>query len=65
MSKLKEAIVVVQLIADNTSCPDPYEGGCIGGPIPGYGCINEAARFALRRLLEAEKEEANAPARKR
>jgi hypothetical protein len=51
--KVDEAKKIIELIYVNTTCPDPGEGGCIGGPIPGYGCIHEAARSALRRLEEA------------
>lgn len=36
----------------NTTCPDPADGGCIGGPIHGLGCVHEAARY-LRRELES------------
>ncbi len=52
---LKEAIKAVEKLADHTRCPDPAEGGCIGGPIPGYGCVHEAASYALRRLQEVER----------
>lgn len=52
--ELSLAVEAVQAIVNNTVCPDPAYGGCIGGPIPGYGCINEAASFALRRLNEVE-----------
>lgn len=54
----KEAALIVGLIpimekiVRHTTCPDPGEGGCIGGPIPGYGCVHEAARYVLRRLEE-------------
>jgi len=51
--KLAEAVEIIEKIVYSTTCPDPGEGGCIGGPIPGYGCVNEAARSALRRLKEA------------
>jgi hypothetical protein len=54
--RLRQVQDAVTAIAANTSCPDPAEGGCIGGPIPGYGCIHEAAMFALRRLQEVEGE---------
>lgn len=50
--KIDEAIEILKLIARHTTCPDPGEGGCIGGPIPGYGCVREAVNSALRRLEE-------------
>jgi hypothetical protein len=50
---IAQAIKILELVVVNTTCPDPGEGGCIGGPIPGYGCVHEAARSALRRLEEA------------
>lgn len=50
MKALDMAIKIVGLIVDHTTCPDPGEGGCIGGPIPGYGCVHETARSALQEL---------------
>jgi hypothetical protein len=55
---IKEAIRLIEGVIYSTTCPDPGEGGCIGGPIPGYGCLNEAARSARRRLEEGKVEEA-------
>ena len=51
-TSLIQAMRVTQLIVDKTHCPDPVDGGCIGGIIPGYGCIHEASSFVLRRLQE-------------
>lgn len=51
---LAGAIQLVKDVVYSTRCPDPGGGGCIGGPIPGYGCLNEAASFALRRLEEGD-----------
>lgn len=39
-------------IVDNSNCPDPGNGGCVGGPIPELGCVHEAARTALRAFEE-------------
>ncbi len=39
-------------IMNETHCPDPGEGGCIGGPIPGFGCVHEAASAIARVLNE-------------
>jgi hypothetical protein len=39
-------------IAQNTRCPDPGNGGCVGGPITGYGCVHEAAVAARKSLDE-------------
>ena len=44
----------LQGIADATTCPDRGEGGCVGGPIRGFGCIHEAAAAGLRALRELE-----------
>jgi hypothetical protein len=52
LTKIRLALAAIEAIANNTSCPDTGEGGCIGGPIPGYGCVHEAARSAARRLVE-------------
>lgn len=61
MKLLSEAIEAIEAIVHNTTCPDPGEGGCIGGPIPGYGCVNEAASAALKRLREIEERMVKAP----
>lgn len=47
-----------------TSCPDPSEGGCIGGPVRGLGCLNEGARFIYRRLDEVIEKTSSALAKK-
>lgn len=56
--KVPEAIKLVREIIYSTTCPDPGDGGCIGGPIPGYGCLHEAASSVQRRLEEGRLEEA-------
>lgn len=35
---------------EHTTCPDPVDGGCIGGPVPGYGCFHEAAQSLINSL---------------
>lgn len=49
---LAKAIEIVEKIVNHTARPDPEGGGCVGGPISGYGCVHEAASCALRRLKE-------------
>ncbi len=51
---LAQAIEIIEQIVNRTTCPDPEGGGCIGGLIPGYGCVHEAASCALRRLKEIQ-----------
>lgn len=43
VDKLTQALHVAEMIVGATSCPDPAEGGCIGGPLLGYGCVHEGA----------------------
>jgi len=52
VERVNRARQIAIAIGNATSCPDPAEGGCIGGPIPSYGCVNEAARALLRCLDE-------------
>jgi|SRR3974390_272251 len=47
------ALEIARGIAACTICPDPVEGGCIGGPVPGHGCVNEAARSIATLLTRA------------
>lgn len=56
--KTKDAIKLVKDIVYSTVCPDPGFGGCMGGPIPGYGCLHEAAVQVLRSLERGAVEEA-------
>lgn len=55
-TKVAEALKLISEVVRSTRCPDPGEGGCIGGPVPGYGCLNEAAWFVLHRLEEGQVE---------
>lgn len=49
-TELRALIAILDQVHDKTTCPDPGEGGCIGGPIPGYGCIHEAVGYVIRRM---------------
>lgn len=49
--QIEGAIKLIEDIIYSTQCPDPGEGGCIGGPVPGYGCLHEAA-VSTRYYLE-------------
>lgn len=50
---LAEVTKILELVYRHTTCPDPGEGGCIGGAISPYGCVHEAVRY-VRRLLKKE-----------
>ena len=52
---LRDAEKEAERIEMSTTCPDPAEGGCIGGPIPGLGCVNEASRYVARQLRDLAK----------
>lgn len=47
---IEHALKIVRSIRAVTTCPDPAEGGCIDGPIPGQGCVHEAARSVIADL---------------
>lgn len=57
VATLTRALEIAQAIDDSTECPDPGEGGCMGGPIRGVGCVNEGARAIVRRIRDVLKSE--------
>lgn len=48
--ELRALVAILEQVYAKTTCPDPAEGGCIGGPIPGYGCVHEAVGHVIRRM---------------
>lgn len=57
VERVKRARAAALALRNATTCPDPAEGGCIGGPIPGYGCVHEASQTILTALDEVIRSE--------
>lgn len=53
-AELAEIETIAFAVMSGTKCPDPGAGGCIGGPIPGHGCVNEAAVHLCKHVLKAK-----------
>jgi hypothetical protein len=57
-STLEKLQQVAEQIMFETVCPDPGEGGCIGGPIEGFGCVHEASRYLYKSMDRILREDA-------